>query len=77
MKSYIKLLDGFSPIVKIIIALPFFDILWNIYRLVKSLEKKNVLGIVIAIILLLPGAAFMWLVDIISLLVVGKILWID
>lgn len=77
MKSYIKLLDGFSPIVKIIIALPFLDILWNIYRLAKSLEKKNVLGIIIAIILILPGAAFMWLVDIISLLVLGKVLWID
>lgn len=70
-------MDGLDWIVKLILAIPVLDIVWNVYRLVKSVDKGSILGIILAIILILPGATFMWLVDVISIIVFKKVLWID
>ena len=72
-----KTFDELPLIVKILLALPFLDIVWVVYRLIKSVEKKNTLGIVLAIVLLVFGIPFLWLVDIITLIVSNKVLWLD
>lgn len=77
MKSFIKGMDGLALWIKIILALPILDIVWNVYRLARSIDKGSVLGIVLGILLIIIGIPFMWLVDIISLIVANKILWID
>ena len=77
MKSFINAMDGLAFWIKVILALPFLDIIWNVYRLIRSIDKGNALGIVLGILLLVIGIPFMWLVDIISLLITGKVLWID
>lgn len=77
MKSFINGIDGLALWIKIILALPGLDIVWNVYRLVRSIDKGNVLGIVLGVILIIVGIPFMWLVDIISLVVANKVLWID
>lgn len=77
MKSFINGMDGLALWIKIILALPGLDIVWNVYRLVRSIDKGNALGIVLGVILIIVGIPFMWLVDIISLIVANKVLWID
>ncbi len=77
MKSFIKGMNGLALWIKIILALPVLDIVWNIYRLARSIDKKSTLGIVLAILLIIIGIPFMWLIDIITLLVANKVLWID
>lgn len=77
MGELIKAMDGLPKIVKIILAIPMLDIIWAIYRLCKSINAKNTLGIVLGIVLLIVGIPFLWLVDIITLLLMDKILWID
>ena len=77
MKSFIKGMNGLALWIKIILALPVLDIVWNIYRLARSIEKKSTLGIVLAILLIIIGIPFMWLIDIITLLIANKVLWID
>ena len=76
MNEYIKFMDDLPMIAKILFALPFLDILWNVYRLIKSIRDENTLGIVLAVILLLLST-FVWLVDIITLAVYGKVLWFE
>ncbi|HQC55043.1 MAG TPA: hypothetical protein PKX91_04905 [Clostridia bacterium] len=76
-KSFVKAMDGLSKIVKIILALPFLDIVWVVYRLIKSISKKNTLGIVLAILLLIFGIPFLWLIDIITIIISNKVLWLD
>ena len=76
MNEYIKFMDDLPMVAKIIFALPFIDILWNIYRLMKSIRDKNNLGIVLAVILLI-FSTIVWLIDIITLAVYGKILWFE
>ena len=62
---------------KIILALPGLDIIWMIFRVYKSCVKKNVFGIILGIALVIIGILFMWLIDIITLLISGKVFWID
>ena len=73
----IKALDGLPKWLKVVLALPVLDIIWNIYRLVKSIKKDNLVGIIVAILLIVIGIAFMWLIDIITLLINDKVPWID
>ena len=77
MKDIIKTFDNFPLVVKIILALPVLDIVWAIYRLCRSIEKKNVVGIVLGILLLFICPTVLWILDIITLLVIGKVIWID
>ena len=62
---------------KIIIALPMLDIIWMIYRAVRSYRAKNGFGLILAIVFIFIGIPFVWLIDIISLLLKGRVLWID
>ena len=77
MKNFVKAMDNLPLIVKIILALPFLDIVWNVVRLCKSIAKSNLLGIILAIISLFAGIPFVWIIDIICILVKNKIWWID
>lgn len=77
MKGFIKWMNSAPKLLKIIFALPFLDIVWNVYRLARSINKKSVLGIVIAILLIIIGWSFLWILDIITILVGNKVLWID
>ena len=77
MKKFIEFMEKLPLWAKIVIALPFADIVWNVYRLFKSIRKKNVLGIVLAAVLLVIGAPFVWLVDIITIIINNYVLWID
>lgn len=73
----IKAFDNLPKWLKVVLALPVLDILWNIYRLVKSIKKDSIVGIILAILLITIGIVFMWLVDIITILLYDKVLWID
>ena len=77
MDSIVKGFDGLNKWVKFILALPMLDIVWNIYRLCRSISKKSVLGIVLAILLIVVGLFFMWIVDMITIVLNNKVLWID
>ena len=77
MKDIIKAVDNLPLIVKIILALPGLAVVWAIYRLLRSLEKKNTLGIVLAIVLIFANPTFFWVIDLICLLLNGKVWWID
>lgn len=77
MKEYIKSFDNSSKLVKILLAIPFLDILWVVYRLFKSIEKNNTIGIVLGILLLVIGIPWLWVLDIITILLTDKVLWID
>lgn len=77
MKGFISFMDKLPLWAKIVLAIPMLDIIWVVYRLARSIDKSSVLGIVLAIVLIVVGIPFLWLVDIISLIVVNKVLWID
>ena len=77
MKKLIEAIDNLPQIAKLILCIPMLDIVWWIYRICKSLDKNNMVGVIIAVILLFVGIPFMWLVDLICVLVKGNIWWLD
>ncbi len=76
MNSLVKSMDGLSRIWKIILALPLLDIVWAIYRLMRSISKGSVLGIILAVLLIFIGIPFLWLVDMITIILFNRVLWI-
>ncbi len=77
MKDLISRFDNLPQWLKIVLALPGLDIVWAVYRLCRSIDKQNVLGIVLGVLMILICPVIMWLVDIITLVVYDKVLWID
>ncbi len=73
----VKTFDKLPLWAKLILSLPFLDILWVIYRLCKSIDKNNMIGIVLACVLLILGIPFLWLVDLITIALYNKIIWLD
>ena len=77
MKDLIKAIDGLPKIVRFLGTL-IWGILANIYRLCRSIAKQDVLGVVLAIILLLCGGFFiLWIIYLVCILLDKPIWWID
>ena len=77
MKSIIKALRDLPMLVKVILALPGLDVVWVVYRLLRSLDKNNILGVVVAALAIFVGLPWLWVVDIIFIVLKGDVWWID
>ena len=71
----VKWMDNLPKWAKVVLALPCLEVVWVIYRLVKSLGKKQTLGVVLAVILIVVGLPWLWLLDIITIILLDKVLW--
>ena len=77
MDKLVKTLDGFPRWLKILLVL-LWGVYGNLYRLFKSIQKKNILGIVLAAILLVCGGfVVLWIIDIVMMILFGRVWWID
>lgn len=77
MKSLVKSIEGLPRIVKFIFTL-IWGILANIYRLARSAAKGNVVGVILAVILLICGGfVVLWIFDLICIVLSKDIWWID
>ena len=77
MDSIIKTFDNLPKILKLILCIPDIAIVWMIYRLCRSLAKQNMIGVILAIVLVFVGIPFMWLIDLLCILFKGSVWWID
>jgi len=67
MKEYVKFIDGLPLILKVILALPGLDgIFYGIYRIAKG-------RLIIGILWIILGIAILWIIDLISVLLNGKV----
>ena len=65
------------PFIAQIVLIIFYDLYGNILRLLRSVEKKNTLGIVLAILILIFGGIVTLIFDLVTFIVYKKIFWID
>lgn len=77
MKNLIKAFDDLPLIVKVILCIPMLDIVWSIYKIAKSADKSNLLGIILGILTIIPGAFFIWIIDLVTVLLNGNVWWLD
>lgn len=67
MKEYVKFIDELPWIVRLLLALPVLDgIVYGIYRIAKG-------KLLIGIIWIFIGAAFGWIIDMITIALDGKV----
>ncbi|MDD5293717.1 MAG: hypothetical protein PHW40_05345 [Candidatus Izemoplasmatales bacterium] len=67
MKEYVKFIDGLPLILKVILALPGLDgIFYGIYRIAKG-------RLIIGILWIILGIAILWIIDLVSVLLNGKV----
>lgn len=67
--------DGLPKLVKILLAIPCLDIIWVIYRLVKSINANDMIFLIVAVLLIVIGLPWLWLVDIITLIITDNVIW--
>ena len=72
MKEFVKSMDGLPLLVKLLLCIPAIHIIWGLYRIVSALDAGNLLAIVVSIVLLFVPV--MWIIDLISVLLLGHVL---
>lgn len=75
MTAFCNWMDGRSRLVKILFCLPIVDILWGIYRIGGAIKNKNWLHLVLAIIWVLIAGFVGWVLDLVFILITGRIFW--
>ena len=68
-------MDDLPQLVKILLAIPCLDIIWVVYRLIKSVSENDLIFIIIAALLIVVGLPWLWLVDIITLILTDNVIW--
>ena len=77
MKNFLKEMDNLPKLLKLILCLPALDIIWGVYRIIKGVTKESLVQLIVGILWIVPGAVFLWLVDMICLLLNDKIYFAD
>jgi hypothetical protein len=73
--GYIKWMDGLPQIAKIIIAIiPFCDLLWLIYRIIKDVTGSAMIPLILDIVGLFVGIGGLicWIMDIIDTITANR-----
>ena len=71
MKEFLNSLDSMPLLVKLILAIPALDIVWNIYRIVSAVYKKDMVALIVSIVLLFIPIT--WIFDIVMVLLTGSV----
>lgn len=72
MKDFIKWMDNLPLIIKVIFALPALDIIWGVYRIARAYNDNSQGGLILYVILLIIGLPFLWIIDLLALLLKGE-----
>ena len=67
--EFIKWMDKNPMWLKLVLSLPVLDIAWAVYRILKGIDKKNTLLLVIGILWIIPGSVICWLADLICVII--------
>lgn len=71
MSDFLKQVDSWPLIVKVLLCIPLVEIFYGICRIINGVVKNDVLWIVLAILTIFPGAFFMWILDLVWVLLKG------
>ncbi len=77
MKDLVKALEGLPYIVRVLLTL-LYGVYGNLMRLFRSLAKNNLVGIILAVVLLICGGfVILWIWDVIRVILGKQVWWID
>jgi hypothetical protein len=77
MRDLVRAFDNLPWIFKLILCLPGIDgIAWGIYRIAKGIDRKDNTMIIVGFIWIIVGAAILWIIDMISVIMYGKVVFV-
>lgn len=65
---HLTIVDGLPLLAKVILCIPVLEIFYGICRVVNGVVKNDVVWIVLAVLTIIPGAFFMWILDLVWVL---------
>ncbi len=65
--AFVNAIDNLPKIAKILLALPFLDIVWAIYRIIKGATSQNWVTMIAGILWIAFGCFITWILDIVFL----------
>ena len=71
MNEFIKQVNELPLVLKVILCIPVLDIFYSVCRVVNGVVKNDVLWIVLGALTVIPGAFFIWILDLIWVLLKG------
>lgn len=71
MKEFIRQVNSLPLIVKLILCIPCVEIFYGICRVINGVAKNDVLWLVLAILTIVPGVFFMWILDVVWVVLFG------
>lgn len=73
IKELIVAIDRLPWIVKLLFALPFFNIIYGVYRLIKGIDRNDLVLIIAGLVWIFAGWAILWIIDLVTVIVHRKI----
>lgn len=70
--GFIEAMNSLPWIVKILLCIPFLDIIWAVYRIIKGVEENRILVLVFGILWIFPGCAICWILDMVTTIFMGR-----
>lgn len=78
MEEFTKAMDNLPIWLKIVLAIPVFDVIWSIYRIVKAVQKQDSVGIVVWVLLtIFLSWNVLGVIDIVLIVLTGNPLYYD
>lgn len=71
MQELLKQVSELPLIVKVLLCIPCVEIFYGVCRVVNGIVKNDAVWIIIAVLTIVPGAFFMWILDLIWVLTKG------
>ena len=75
MKGLVKWFEDAPLWLKVVFALPFLDIIWAVFRIVKGVVKGKISLVLIGILWILLGWGILWVIDLVSVIIKKHPIW--
>ncbi len=73
--QFTKAIDNLPRIWKLVLCIPVLNIVWAIWRILKSVEHGNILELILAILWIIAGCTILWILDIVWIILYNYPFW--
>jgi hypothetical protein len=76
MKELVQSYKGLNWLIKLVFCIPFLEIVTSVVRVIDGICEKNLVKTIVSILIIFPGATFMWIVDLIWVILFKRHFWL-
>ena len=77
MKDFLRQVHELPLFIKLILCIPAIDVFYGVCRIVNGVVRNDAVRLVVGILTVFPGAFFMWIIDLVCVLMKGDAFFCD